>query len=265
MSTSSPVSAQSLFDVSGKVVIVTGGSRGIGLGIAEGFVRAGAKVYICSRKVADCEAAAEALSEFGDVVPLAANLGSVEGVREFAARIAELEERVDVLVNNAGAIWVEKLADYPESGWDKVFDLNVKGPFYLVQALMPQLEAAASPQDPTRIINIGSIDAFHVPDHETYAYTASKAALHHLSGHLAGQLAPKHMTVNVIAPGRYHSEMLEKAIVLEGAEHLLAPIPMRRFAEGPDLAGAAIYLASRAGAFVTGAVLPVDGGHATTL
>jgi len=261
----SPVSAGSLFDVSGKVVVVTGGSRGIGYGIAEGFVRAGAKVYICARKGADCEAAAAALSELGECVALTANLGSVEGVRAFADEVAAREDRIDVLVNNAGSIWVEKLADYPESGWDKVFDLNVKGPFYLVQALMPLLEKSATPEDPARIINIGSIDAFHVPDHETYAYTASKAAVHQLSRHLAGQLAPRHMTVNVIAPGRYHSEMLDKAIVLEGAEQMLAPIPMRRFAEGPDLAGAAIYLSSRAGSFVTGAVLPVDGGHATTL
>ena len=261
----SPVSAGSLFDVSGKVVVVTGGSRGIGYGIAEGFVKAGAKVFICSRKVADCEAAAQELSEFGECVALGADLGTVEGVRAFADELAGLTDRVDVLVNNAGSIWVEKLADYPESGWDKVFDLNVKGPFYLVQALLPLVEKAASVEDPARIINIGSIDAFRVPEHETYAYTSSKAAVHQLSRHLAKQLAPQHITVNAIAPGRFHSEMLEKAIVLEGAEQLLAPIPLRRFADGPDLAGAAIYLSSRAGSFVTGAVLPVDGGHATTL
>lgn len=254
-----------LFDVAGKVVVVTGGSRGIGYGIAEGFVRAGARVYICSRKAADCEAAASTLSAIGECVPLAANLGSVQGCRAFAADLATREERVDVLVNNAGNIWVEELASYPETGWDKVFDLNVKGVFYLIQSLMPLLEAGASHDDPARIINVGSIDAFHVPDHETYAYSASKAAVHHLSRHLAAQLASVPMTVNVIAPGRYRSRLLENAIELEGAEEMLAPIPLKRFAEGPDLAGAAIYLASRAGSFVTGAVLPVDGGHATTL
>lgn len=256
---------ENLFGVAGKVVIVTGGSRGIGYGIAEGFVRAGAKVYVCSRKLGDCEKAAAELSQLGACTALEANLGSVEGCRAFAEELGRHEHHVDVLVNNAGNIWVEALADYSESGWDKVFDLNVKGVFFLVQALMPMIETAASAQDPARIINVGSIDAFHVPDHETYAYSSSKAAVHHLTRHLALELASKHVTVNAIAPGRYRSQMLENAIELEGAEEMLAPIPMRRFAEGPDLAGAAIYLASRAGSFVTGTVLPVDGGHATTL
>lgn len=254
-----------LFDVSGKVVVVTGGSRGIGFAIAEGFVKAGARVYICSRKADDCAKAAAELSAYGECHPFRADLGSVDGCRAFAAELAERESRVDVLVNNAGSIWVEKLADYPESGWDKVFNVNVKGPFFLVQALLPLLKAAASPQDPARVINIGSIDAFHVPDHETYAYSASKAAVHHLSRHLAAQLASHSITVNVIAPGRFRSKMLENAIEIEGADALLDPIPLKRFAEAPDMAGAAIYLASRAGAFVTGAVIPVDGGHATTL
>lgn len=254
-----------LFDVAGKVVVVTGGSRGIGFGIAEGFVRAGAKVYICSRKLEDCEKAAGELSAYGECHALAANLGSADGVRGIAATLAERESRVDVLVNNAGNIWVERLTDYPESGWDKVFALNVKGVFFLIQALLPLLEASARSDDPARIINIGSIDAFHVPVHETYAYTSSKAAVHQLSKHLARELAPAHITVNVIAPGRYRSQMLENAIELEGADEMLAPIPLKRFAEGADLAGTAIYLSSPAGSFVTGAVLPVDGGHATTL
>jgi NAD(P)-dependent dehydrogenase (short-subunit alcohol dehydrogenase family) len=254
-----------LFDVAGKVVVVTGGSRGIGYGLAEGFVRAGARVYICSRKAQDCEETADALAEHGECRSMPADLGSVDGARDFAARLAEHETQLDVLVNNAGNIWVETLAQYPESGWDKVFNLNVKGVFFLTQALLPLLEAAARPEDPARVIVIGSIDAFHVPDHETYAYTASKSAVHQLSRHLARRLAPSHITVNVIAPGRYRSQMLENAIDLEGAEELLAPIPLKRFAEGSDLAGAAIYLSSRAGSFVTGAVLPVDGGHATTL
>lgn len=257
--------ASDLFDVAGKVVVVTGGSRGIGYAIAEGFVRAGARVYICSRKAEDCEKAAAELGIHGDCRPFPANLGSVEGCRDFAAKIADAESKIDVLINNAGALWAEELTTYPEAGWDKVFDLNVKGAFYLVQALLPLLQGAASPRDPARIINIGSIDAFHVPDHETYAYSASKAAVHHLSRHLAARLARESITVNVIAPGRFESKMLQSAIELEGAEPLLAPIPLRRFAEGSDLAGAAIFLASRAGSFVTGAVIPVDGGHATTL
>ena len=257
--------SQNLFDVSGKVVVVTGGSRGIGYGIAEGFVHAGAKVYVCSRKQADCEKAAAELSQYGHCMAIPANLGSVEGCRTLAEELARRESRIDVLVNNAGNIWVETLAEYPESGWDKVFDLNVKGVFFLTQALVPLIEAGATANDPGRIINIGSIDAFHVPDHETYAYSSSKAAVHHLTKHLARQLATSHVTVNTIAPGRYRSQMLENAIKLKGADDLLAPIPLHRFAEGADLAGTAIYLSSRAGSFVTGVVLPVDGGHATTL
>jgi NAD(P)-dependent dehydrogenase (short-subunit alcohol dehydrogenase family) len=254
-----------LFDVAGKVVVVTGASRGIGLGIAEGFVRAGASVYICARKVAECEAAAVALSAYGQCFAIPADLGNVEGIQDFAHRFGERETRLDVLVNNAGNIWVESLEGYPESGWDKVFGLNVKGVFFLIQSMLPLLRTAARPDNPARVINIGSIDAFHVPSHETYAYTASKAAVHQLSKHLALHLAPSHITVNVIAPGRYRSRLLENAIELESVEDMLAPIPLNRFADGPDLAGAAIYLASRAGSFVTGAVLPVDGGHATTL
>lgn len=254
-----------LFDVKGKVVVVTGGSRGIGYGIAEGFVHAGATVYICSRTLADCEKAAAELSRFGTCHAMSADLGTVDGARALAAELTERETHVDVLVNNAGNIWVETLTDYPESGWDKVFDLNVKGVFFLVQALQPLLETGASHDEPARIINTGSITGFHVPEHETYAYSASKAAVHHLTRHLAQTLAASHITVNVVAPGRYRSEMLEKAIEVEGVDELLGPIPMRRFADGPDLAGAAIYLASRASRYVTGVVLPVDGGYATTL
>ncbi|MTB88966.1 SDR family oxidoreductase [Aeromicrobium senzhongii] len=261
----SEISVPTLFDVAGKVVVVTGGSRGIGLGIAEGFVKAGARVYICSRKAEDCEKAAAELSAHGECHAVAADLGTVEGCRAFAAHVAEREPRVDVLVNNAGNIWVETLEEYPESGWDKVLGLNLKGVFFLVQALQPLLLAAASPEDPARVITIGSIDAFHVPDHETYAYSASKAGVHHLSKHLARQLAPSHITVNVIAPGRYRSQLLENAIELEGADEMLAPIPLQRFADASDLAGTAIFLASRAGSFLTGAVIPVDGGHASTL
>lgn len=257
------MTADDLFAVAGKTVVVTGGSRGIGYGIAEGFVQAGAKVYICARKASDCAQAAEELSRHGVCLGLPADLGTVEGVRRFAEALSDAERQVDVLVNNAGNLWVENLVDYPEAGWDKVFDLNAKAPFFLVQALLPLLKSAASPEEPARIITIGSITAFHVPDHETYAYASSKAAVHQLSRHLAKRLAPENITVNVIAPGRFRSQMLENAIELEGADDLLAPIPMGRFADGADLAGAAIYLASRASSFVTGAVLPVDGG--TTL
>ncbi|TAM66249.1 MAG: SDR family oxidoreductase [Microbacteriaceae bacterium] len=260
-----PVFPPSLFDVSSKVVLVTGGSRGIGLGIAEGFVEAGARVYICGRDANAGAAAAAQLSRHGFCRSIPANLGTAEGCRTLAVSLAEAETRLDVLVNNAGAVWAAALDDYPESGWDKVFDLNVKGSFFLVQALLPLLRLAATSLDPARIINIGSIDAFHVPHHETYAYSASKAAVHQLSKHLAAQLAPQSITVNVIAPGLFRSKLLEGTVIAQGEEAVLEPVPLKRFVSPSDMAGAAIYLASPAGSFVTGAVLPVDGGLATTL
>lgn len=254
-----------LFGVVGKVVLVTGGSRGIGRAIAEGFVRAGATVYICSRKAQACEETASELAAYGTCRPLPGDLGTVDGCRTLAAALSEREERLDVLVNNAGALWAAALAEYPESGWDKVFDLNVKGSFFLVQALLPLIRAAASPERPARIITIGSIDALHIPHHETYAYSASKAAVHQLSKHLAAQLAGDSITVNVIAPGMFPSKMLQGTLERRGADAMLEPVPLKRFVEPTDMAGAAIYLSSRAGSYVTGAVLPVDGGTATTL
>lgn len=254
-----------LFNVQGKIVLITGGSRGIGHAIAEGFVKAGARVYLCGRNAEASDLAAKKLSAYGECHSIPAHLGSVEGCRSLAAALGAREHRLDVLINNAGSIWAETLADYPEDGWDKVFDVNVKGPFFLIQALMPLIDNAASPDEPARIINIGSIDAFHVPHHETYAYTSSKAATHQLSRHLAAQLASRHITVNVIAPGLFKSKMLAGTVQARGEEAVLAPVPLKRFARPSDLAGAALYLASSAGSFVTGAVLPVDGGHATTL
>jgi NAD(P)-dependent dehydrogenase (short-subunit alcohol dehydrogenase family) len=256
---------QDLFGVAGKVVLVTGGSRGIGYGIAEGFAKAGAKVYICSRKEADCKQAAKDLSEFGQVEAITANLSNIEGTQELANEIASREERLDVVVNNAGALWAAGLEEYPESGWDKTYDLNVKGTFFLIQALLPLLKKSATKESPGRIVNIGSIDAYHVPKHETYAYSSSKAAVHMLSKHLAWKLAPEHITVNVIAPGLYLSKMLQGTLETKGEEALLEPVPLKRLAAPSDLAGAAIFLSSKASSFVTGEVLSVDGGYATTL
>jgi NAD(P)-dependent dehydrogenase (short-subunit alcohol dehydrogenase family) len=256
---------EDLFGVQDKVVVVTGGSRGIGFAIAEGFVKAGARVYICSRSGEACEEAVEQLSLHGDCHAIPANLGTVEGCRSFAEALATRETAVDVLVNNAGAIWAETLAEYPESGWDKVYDLNVKGSFFLVQALLPLLSKAASPEDPARIVNVGSIDAVHIPHHETYAYSSSKAAVHQLSKHLAAQLAASSITVNVIAPGMFKSKMLAGTIEAKGESTVLEPVPLKRFADFADMAGTAIYLASRAGSYLTGAVIVVDGGTATTL
>ena len=254
---------QELYGVAGKVVVVTGGSRGIGRALAEGFIRAGARTYICARDEQACDTAAQELTKFGECVSVPADLSTADGCRNFATRLAAYESRVDVLVNNAGTIWAQPLAEYAESGWEKVFDLNVKGTFFLVQSLLEMLKAAARAHSPARVINIGSIAGFRVPDHETYAYSSSKAAVHQLSKHLAAQLASERIAVNVIAPGRYRSEMLERAIDLEGADSLLAPIPLGRFVEHDDLVGAAIFLASKAGSAVTGAILPVDCGYGT--
>jgi NAD(P)-dependent dehydrogenase (short-subunit alcohol dehydrogenase family) len=254
-----------LFGVSGKRVLVTGGSRGIGQSIAEAFVKAGARVYICARDAGACESTALELQRHGHCVAIPCNLAEADERQRLARTLGDHEKALDVLINNAGSIWAAPLAEYPESGWDKVFDLNVKSVFFLVQALLPMLEAAGTADDPARIVNVGSIDAFHIPRHETYAYTSSKAALHQLTLHMASQLAPRHITANVIAPGLFPSKMLASTLERKGLEATVAPVPLKRLTGPSDMAGAALYLASRAGSYVTGAVLPVDGGYATTL
>ncbi len=256
-----------IFGVKGKTVLVTGGGRGIGASIAEGFVKAGAKVYICSRKAETCEETAKELSAFGTCIalPVKGDIANEEGRAAIVAAMNEREDKLDILINNAGALWAAPLAEYPENGWDKVFDLNVKGLFFLIRDLVPLLEAAASKADPSRIINIGSIDGFHIPKHETYAYSSSKAASHQLSIHLADQLASRHITVNVIAPGMFPSKMMQGTLDRVGEEKMVEKVPLRRLTGPDDMAGTAIYLASRAASYVTGAVVPVDGGTATTL
>lgn len=256
-----------LMGVSGKTVLVTGGGRGIGASIAEGFVRAGAKVYICSRNQETCEAKAEALREFGDcyALPVNGDIAKPEGRSAIVEALHAREAKIDVLVNNAGALWAAPLDTYPESGWDKVFDLNVRGLFFLIRDLVPFLERAAHKEDPSRIINIGSIDGFHIPKHETYAYSSSKAASHQLSIHLADQLAKRHITVNVIAPGMFPSKMMQGTLDRIGEEKMLEKVPLRRLTSADDMAGTAIFLASHAASYITGAIIPVDGGTATTL
>lgn len=256
-----------IFGVAGKCVLVTGGGRGIGESIAEGFVKAGAKVYVCSRKPETCEATAKRLSAFGACIalPVAADISTSEGRAAIVSGLKSRETKLHILVNNAGTLWAAPLADYPESGWDKVFDLNVKGLFFLIRDLVPMLEATGSRDDPARVINIGSIDGFHIPKHETYAYSSSKAASHQLSIHLAGQLAARHITVNVIAPGMFPSRMMQGTLDRVGEGKILEKVPLRRLAGPDDMAGTAIFLASRAASYVTGVVLPIDGGTATTL
>jgi NAD(P)-dependent dehydrogenase (short-subunit alcohol dehydrogenase family) len=254
-----------LFGVAGKSVLITGGSRGIGRAMAEGFVKASARVYVCSRDAESCRETAQELSAFGVCVPLTCNVASDTDRKRLLADFSQHEVKLNVLINNAGALWAAPLAEYPESGWDKVFDLNVKGTFFLIKELAPLLAAAGTATDPARIINVGSIDAFHIPAHETYAYTSSKAALHQLTIHLASQLATQHITANVIAPGMFPSKMLAGTLERKGLDAMVDPVPLKRLTADSDMAGAAIYLASKAGAYVTGAILPVDGGYATTL
>jgi len=252
-----------LFSIEGKTALVTGGSRGIGAMIARGFVEAGATVYISSRKKDVCDEMAAELSKLGTCVSLPADLATEAACIDLAAEIASRESRLHILVNNAGATWGAPLAEFPADAWDKVLDLNVKSPFFLTRALLPQLEAAATADDPARVINIGSIDAIQVPMLETYSYSSSKAALHQLTRHLARNLGRKHITVNAIAPGPFESKMMA-ATLRDFGDSIAKSSPLGRIGRPDDMAGAAIFLASRAGAYVTGAVLPVDGGIATT-
>lgn len=249
-----------LFSLAGKVALVTGGSRGIGAMIARGYVESGAKVYISARKEAECAATAEELSKSGGTcIAIPADLSTEAGCKGLADAIAAREPALDILVNNAGANWGAPLAEFPDSGWDRVLNLNVKGVFHLTKMLVPLLEKAGKAGAPARVINIGSIDGLKVPFLETYSYSASKAAVHHLTRVLAVQLAPRHITVNAVAPGPFESKMM--AVTLDRfKDAIVAACPLGRIGEPEDMAGVAIYLASRAGAYVTGVVIPVDGG-----
>ncbi|ABL81345.1 MULTISPECIES: SDR family oxidoreductase [unclassified Nocardioides] len=247
-----------LFDLTGKTALVTGGGRGIGRMAARGLLQAGATVIIASRKLADCEQTAAELADLGRVVPLAADLSTQEGCRELAAAVAEHTDALHVLVNNAGAVWGAPFAEFPASGWDKVLDLNLKGPFYLTQELIGLLRAAATDGDPARVVNIGSIDGLRVPALPNFSYSAAKAGLHHLTRVLAVELGPD-LTVNAIAPGPFASKMM--AATLEKEKETFEEVaPMGRIGADDDIAGAIVYLAARASAYVTGVVLPVDGG-----
>lgn len=244
-----------LFSLRGKRALVTGGSRGVGLEIARGLLAAGAEVMISSRKHDAVADAAESLGCDG----FAADVSSREGCVALAGRLGA--DPLHVLVNNAGATWGAPIDDFPEAGWDKVLNVNVKGVFYLSQALLPQLRLAAVPGDPSRIINIGSGDGVRVPDMDNYSYSASKAAVHMLTRHLAKRLARENITVNAIAPGPFHSQMT--AFLLDdpsGRSEVEGLVPLGRIGVADDLAGTSTFLASRAAAYITGAVIPLDGG-----
>jgi NAD(P)-dependent dehydrogenase (short-subunit alcohol dehydrogenase family) len=252
---------KNLFDIAGKVALVTGGSRGIGEMIATGYVENGAKVYISSRKKEVCEAIAAELSTRGTCIALPFDLGTVQGIAGLAAAIAEREPKLDILVNNAGAAWGEPIDDYSESGWDKVVDLNMKSPFFLTQKLLPLLRASASADAPARVINIASINGIQPPELETYAYSSSKAGCIMLTRHLAKRLARENILVNAIAPGPFQSQMMAATLATHG-EAIRARNPRGRIGTPEDIAGVAIFLASRASAYTTGAVVPCDGGAA---
>jgi NAD(P)-dependent dehydrogenase (short-subunit alcohol dehydrogenase family) len=254
-----------LFDLAGKTAVVTGGTRGIGLMISRGLLQAGAqKVYISSRKAEGCAEAERELAKFGQVMAIQADLSTEAECLRLASEVGEREKALHILVNNAGATWGAPLEEFPASAWDKVLDLNLKSPFFLTRAFLPLLEAAGTREDPARVINIGSIDGLRVPPLPTYSYSASKAGLHHMTRVLARELGPRHITVNAVAPGPFESKMMAATLTTFG-DAIAQAAPLRRIGRPDDMAGAAVFLSSRAGAYVTGAVLPVDGGIATTV
>lgn len=251
-----------LFSVGGKVAVVTGGSRGIGLMIARGLLQGGAaRVYISSRKADACAAAQQELSAYGEVVAIPADLSKEAECRRLADEVGAQENALHILVNNAGATWGTPIAEYTVEAWDKVMDTNLKGPFFLTRAFLPMLEKAASDEDPARIINIGSIDGLHVNPLPTYPYSASKAGIHHLTRVLARELGPKRISVNAIAPGPFPSKMMAFALDDPDIRGVIeANNPLGRVGRPDDMAGITLFLASRAGSYVNGAVIPVDGG-----
>ena len=246
-----------LFSLKGRTALVTGGSRGIGRMIAAGFLAQGAKVYISARKADACNQTAKELSAIGPCVSLPADVSTVQGAQALAAAYGQHESRLDILVNNAGAAWGAEFDEFPESGWDKVVDLNMKAPFFLTQALKPLLSKAGETQL-AKVINIASIDGIMVNPLETYSYAASKAGLIHLTKRMATHLIKHHIVVTAIAPGAFASEMNRAA--RDHAEEVSKHIPSGRIGVDEDMAGAAIFLASRAGDYVVGQTLAVDGG-----
>ncbi|KAI8341331.1 hypothetical protein BC941DRAFT_347273 [Chlamydoabsidia padenii] len=251
----------SLFDVKNKVVVITGGGRGIGEMIATGFVAAGAKVYISSRSAQVCDKVAEELSAKGpgQCFSIPGDLQKLDDIKKIVEELTKREDHIDCLINNSGANWGESIDTYPANAFDKVMNLNVNRLFSLTQACLPLLRAKASTANPSRVINIGSINGLQPPSMETYAYTSSKAAVHHLTKHMASRLGPDGILVNAIAPGAFVTKMMA-ATMKKNGDKIIAGIPLHRVGSPEDIAGTCIYLASRAGQYTTGAVIQVDGG-----
>lgn len=255
---------KNLFSITNKIALVSGGSSGIGRMIAQGLVENGVKTYIIARDEARCRETAAELSQSGQCIALPGDLGTLDGVRRLAQELAQHESHLDILINNAGALSDTPLDEFSEEDWDSVMDLNLKSPFFLTQQLLPLLRQAATPQNPARIINIGSVGGLRVSGRENYAYVASKAGLHHLTRALAKRLGSENITVNAIAPGPFPSKLTE-GVSQEVKDTLCRQIPRGRFGESEDIAGTVIYLASRAGAYVTATLIPIDGGILGTL
>ncbi|MFP6581359.1 MAG: SDR family oxidoreductase [Candidatus Hydrogenedentota bacterium] len=249
----------SLFSVKGKVAVVTGGSRGIGLMIALGYVQNGAKVYISSRKAEVCDAVAEELSKIGECISIPADLSNKEGWETLVNGIKENEDSLDILVNNAGATWGEPFDDFPEDGYDRTMDINVKGIFFLTQMLMPLLENGTTTDNPARIINIGSIDGIKVSKIDNFPYGPSKAAVHHLTKVLAVRLAGRGVTVNAIAPGPFESKMMQWTLE-NFKDQIEDNCPMGRIGSTEDMAALSLFLASPGASYINGTIIPLDGG-----
>ena len=256
---------EALFGVRGKVAVVTGGTRGIGLMIAEGLLRAGAKVYISSRKEDACKNAESQLSAYGECIAIPSDLSNLEGCEGLAAEIAAREQRLDILVNNAGLTWNEDVDQFPEKGWDRVVDLDMKGPFFLTQKLLPLLRRAASPEGRASVINVTSVNGLRTGPLRNYSYAAAKAGLGQLSAQLARDLTHDHINVNAIAPGAFKSKMTGPLYATEEVEReTLKMLPMGRWGSMENAAGLVIFLSSQAGSFITGQHIPFDGGGSTT-
>ncbi|MEO0983140.1 MAG: SDR family oxidoreductase [Pseudomonadota bacterium] len=261
-----------LFSVKGKTALITGGSRGIGEMIAAGFLANGAKVYISSRKADVCDETAKRLSETygGECVSLPSDMSQMVGIQSLADRLAEREAKLDVLINNAGAAWGAPLEEFPEAGWDKVMDVNVKGVFFMTQKLVPLLRAAASADSPARVINIGSIDGLKTAAFDTFSYGASKAAVHHLTRFMAAHLTKENILFNAIAPGPFPTWMLSTGVGFGGDtegvdwDAVGRGNPSGRVGTPEDIAGLAIFLCSRAGQYVVGQTIACDGGVVAT-
>lgn len=246
--------------LSGRLAVVTGGSRGIGFMIARGLLEAGAKVIISSRKAGPLEDAADELRAYGECVAVPADVGTPEGLDAVAAAVGA--QPVHVLVNNAGAAWGGAIDEYPAEAFDKVLNVNVKSVFTLTQRLLPSLRAGGSEMSPARVINVGSVDGLRVPEFDTYAYSASKAAVHMLTRHLALRLASEHITVNAIAAGPFPSQMMAFALgEEENARAFARRIPLGRIGRPDDIAGLTVFLAGPGATWMTGAVIPLDGGY----